>query len=99
MLEAGAPSDEEDRNGLTPVQIAAKQGYYDILEEFAACNANVNLRYLSAKTGLNALHVAALYGEVDGMRVLLTHMPAHLKSNEPQNINLALSKVRNNITH
>ena len=47
MLDAGATSDEEDRNGLTPVAIAAKQGYFDILEEFAANTSNpVNLRYL-----------------------------------------------------
>ena len=95
MLEAGAQTDEEDRNGLTPIQIAAKQGYFDILEEFAEnkSNQSVNLRYVSNATGLNALHVAALYGEVDALRVLLTHMPAQMKANEPQNINLALSKV------
>ena len=51
MLDAGATSDEEDRNGLTPVAIAAKQGYFDILEEFAANTSNpVNLRYLRDST-------------------------------------------------
>ena len=47
MLEAGALTDEEDRNGLTPIQIAAKQGYFDILEEFAEnkTSQSVNLRY------------------------------------------------------
>ena len=52
-------------------------------------------RYISNATGLNALHVASLYGEVDAIRVLLTHMPAQMKANEPQNLNLALSKVKN----
>ena len=38
--------------------------------------------------------MASLYGEVDAIRVLLTHMPAQMKANEPQNLNLALSKVK-----
>ena len=53
-----------------------------------------NFRYMSNATGLNALHIAALYGEVDALRVLLIHMPAQMKANEPQNTNLALSKVK-----
>ena len=54
MLDAGATSDEEDRNGLTPVAIAAKQGYFDILEEFAANTSNpVNLRYLRIHKAVN----------------------------------------------
>ena len=54
--------------GFTPIHIAAKYGHASLIEKFA--KSNVNLRQVSRKMGLSALHVAAYYGE-EGKLVLL----------------------------
>ena len=46
------------------MHIAAKYGHLELINKFA--KSNVNLRQLSRKTGLSALHIAAYYGE-EGM--------------------------------
>ena len=43
-----------------PIHIAAKFGHTDLISKFAS--ANVNLRQVSRKTGLSALHIASFYG-------------------------------------
>ena len=47
--------------GYTPIHIAAKHGHLDLINKFAS--SNVNLRQLSRKTGLSALHIASYFGE------------------------------------
>lgn len=47
--------------GYTPIHIAAKYGHLELINKFAS--SNVNLRQLSRKTGLSALHIAAYFGE------------------------------------
>ena len=48
------------QHGSTPIHIAAKFGHTELISKFAA--AGVNLRQVSRKTGLSALHVASFYG-------------------------------------
>ena len=77
--------------GYTPIHIAAKYGHVDLINKFA--EGHVNLRQLSRKTGLSALHIAAYYGKEDTVRELLTHVPAGLKSELPASPHHAIAKV------
>ena len=43
------------------MHIAAKFGHTDHIAKFA--KANVNLRQVSRKTGLSAIHIASFYGK------------------------------------
>ena len=47
--------------GFTPIHIAAKFGHSSLIDKFA--KTNVNVRQISRKTGMSALHIAAYYGE------------------------------------
>ena len=38
---------------------------------------------LSRRSGMSAIHMAALYGEVEAVRELLNHIPSYLKSAYP----------------
>ena len=90
LLQAGASPNEETKSGLTPVQIAAKFGHSQLVEIFA--KNSVNMRQVSRKLGLSALHVSAFYGEEDFTRELVTHIPAQPKSSLPMT-GYALAKV------
>ena len=81
LLEAGASVSDETKKGHTPLHIAAQNGHVHVINEFA--KHNVNLRMLSRRSGMGASHLAALYGEVEALRELLTHIPSHLKSELP----------------
>ncbi len=75
--------------GYTPIHIAAKYGHLELINKFAS--SNVNLRQVSRKTGLSALHIAAYFGEEETTRELLTHVPAGLKSELPSSAPHAIS--------
>jgi len=40
LLDAGAPVNAQDRNGMTPLMIAATRGYVEIVEALLAKGAN-----------------------------------------------------------
>ncbi len=61
LMDKGASASDENKVGYTPIHIAAKHGHVDLINKFA--EGHVNLRQLSRKTGLSALHIAAYYGE------------------------------------
>lgn len=50
------------------MHIAAKHGHLELINKFA--KSNVNLRQLSRKTGLSALHIASYFGK-EGTSVLV----------------------------
>ena len=81
LVEAGASTLDETKQGHTPVHIAAKNGFASILDDFA--KHGVNMRLVSRRSGMTALHMAALFGETDAIRELLTHVPSHLRSELP----------------
>lgn len=90
LLEAGASVGDETRQGHTPLHIAARNGFPLIINDFV--KHGVNLRMISHRSGMTALHVAAFYGEVDAMRELLVHVPSHLKSEFPASVATSLIK-------
>lgn len=61
LLDAGASASDENKVGYAPMHIAAKHGHLELINKFA--KSNVNLRQLSRKTGLSALHIACFYGK------------------------------------
>ena len=96
LLTAGAAADDENKSGHTPTQLAAKFGHTEIISELA--KHGVNMRLISRKIGLSALHVAAFYGETDATREMLTHVPAQIKSDLPSNMQASIAKVTITIT-
>ncbi len=90
LLKADASVAEETRQGLTPVHVAAKNGFTSLLSDFA--KHGVNMRMVSRRTGLTPIHIAALYGEAEAVRELLTHVPSQLKSELPSSAATSLIK-------
>ncbi|XP_059080155.1 serine/threonine-protein phosphatase 6 regulatory ankyrin repeat subunit B-like [Tigriopus californicus] len=89
LMDSGASASDENKSGYTPMHIAAKHGHLELINKFA--KSNVNLRQLSRKTGLSALHIASYYGKEDTVRELLTHVPASSKSELPATPNHAIA--------
>ena len=86
MLQNGVNPSEENKLGFTPVHLAAKCGHADVFDVFAS--TGVSLRMTSSKIGMNALHIAAYYGEEDIVRELFKHIPASTKTDmakKPEN--------------
>ena len=81
LMDSGSSASDENKLGYTPIHIAAKYGHLELINKFAS--SNVNLRQLSRKTGLSALHIASYNGKEETVRELLTHVPAGLKSELP----------------
>lgn len=82
LLEAGANPIEENLEGMTPINLAAKVGNSEILnglKKFMPLNSS------SKMTGLTALHIAAFYGKADFCREMLEHVPANIISEIPAN--------------
>ena len=90
LLDAGASPSDETKNGLTPIHIASKNGLGQILNDCASYG--INLRRLSMKSGMSALHLAALHGEAETVRELLTHMPSLLKSEVPVSVECSVAR-------
>ncbi|CAI5438376.1 unnamed protein product [Caenorhabditis angaria] len=79
LLENGANAEDENSHGMTALHLGAKNGFISILEAF-----DQNLwRRCSRKTGLNALHIAAYYGNSDFVNEMVKHVPATIRSEPP----------------
>ncbi|CEF67649.1 No mechanoreceptor potential C [Strongyloides ratti] len=79
LLKNGANSEDENAHGMTPLLLGAKNGHVEILEAFD----EVNWKRCSKKTGLNALHIAAYYGNTDFVIAMLKKVPANVRSEPP----------------
>ncbi|EYC30062.1 hypothetical protein Y032_0005g2426 [Ancylostoma ceylanicum] len=79
LLENGANAEDENAHGMTALHLGAKNGFVSILEAF-----DKSLwRRCSRKTGLNALHIAAYYGNSDFVNEMLKSVPASIRSEPP----------------
>ncbi|CAG9537301.1 unnamed protein product [Cercopithifilaria johnstoni] len=79
LLENGANAEDENAHGMTALHLGAKNGYIPILNVF-----DQSLwKKCSKKTGLNALHIAAYYGNSDFVMEMLKYVPASLRSEPP----------------
>ena len=70
QLKAGAPVDECDGDGTSPLNIAATRGYVAVLEKLLKSGADVRL---ADQRGWTALHRAASTGRVECVVRLLKH--------------------------
>uniref|UniRef100_A0A5S6QGH4 ANK_REP_REGION domain-containing protein n=1 Tax=Trichuris muris TaxID=70415 RepID=A0A5S6QGH4_TRIMR len=76
LLAGGASPLEETHDGMLALQLAAKNGWTQILDVI-----DVSLwGKCSQKTGLNALHVAAFYGQREFSQAMLSNVSATCKS-------------------
>uniref|UniRef100_A0AC35TT07 ANK_REP_REGION domain-containing protein n=1 Tax=Rhabditophanes sp. KR3021 TaxID=114890 RepID=A0AC35TT07_9BILA len=79
LLDNGANPEEENSHGMTPLSVGAMRGKDSILEVF-----DKSLwKKCSKKTGLNALHVAAYYGNIEFVNSMLMHISANQRSEPP----------------
>ncbi|MGH0177747.1 UNVERIFIED_CONTAM: hypothetical protein FKN15_017461 [Acipenser sinensis] len=69
LLTKGAPVDVPDKNGFTPIHIAAANGHFRCIELLITNNADVNH---AASGGQTPLHLACANGNYDCIRILLT---------------------------
>uniref|UniRef100_A0A0K0F903 ANK_REP_REGION domain-containing protein n=1 Tax=Strongyloides venezuelensis TaxID=75913 RepID=A0A0K0F903_STRVS len=79
LLKNGANSEDENAHGMTPLLLGAKNGHVEILDAFD----ETNWKRCSKKTGLNALHIAAYYGNTDFVIAMLKKVPANVRSEPP----------------
>ncbi|XGW21641.1 hypothetical protein V3C99_004540 [Haemonchus contortus] len=79
LLENGASAEDENAHGMTALHLGAKNGFVSILEAFD----KTLWRRCSKKTGLNALHIAAYYGNSDFVNEMLKSVPASIRSEPP----------------
>uniref|UniRef100_A0A1I7V877 ANK_REP_REGION domain-containing protein n=4 Tax=Loa loa TaxID=7209 RepID=A0A1I7V877_LOALO len=79
LLENGANAENENAHGMTALHLGAKNGFVPILNVFD----HSLWKKCSKKTGLNALHIAAYYGNSDFVMEMLKHVPASLRSEPP----------------
>ncbi|PIO68080.1 ankyrin repeat protein [Teladorsagia circumcincta] len=66
-------------HGMTALHLGAKNGFVSILEAFD----KTLWRRCSKKTGLNAMHIAAYYGNSDFVNEMLKSVPASIRSEPP----------------
>ncbi|OQV12786.1 Ankyrin-1 [Hypsibius exemplaris] len=79
LIKHGAPSTDENKDGMTPLHLAACEGHDGIL---TALKDLVSLSVCSVKTGLSALHIASFYGQIEFVRRLLALGVAVTSSSE-----------------
>ncbi|PIC53240.1 hypothetical protein B9Z55_003026 [Caenorhabditis nigoni] len=79
LLENGANAEDENSHGMTALHLGAKNGFISILEAFD----KILWKRCSRKTGLNALHIAAFYGNSDFVNEMLKHVQATVRSEPP----------------
>lgn len=79
LLENGANPEDENAHGMTALHLGARNGHVSILEAFD----RVLWRRCSRRTGLNALHIAAYYGNSDFVSEMLKNVPASVRSEPP----------------
>eukprot|EP01032_Pedospumella_encystans_P024627 gene24627-27848_t len=73
LLECGAEIDKEDENGLTALLLAASAERTDIVKLLLERGANIN--HVDNKSGLSALAMACIVGDVATVEVLLGFNP------------------------
>ncbi|VDP35611.1 unnamed protein product [Heligmosomoides polygyrus] len=98
LLENGANAEDENAHGMTALHLGAKNGFVSILEAFdktlwRRCSRKVSLlssriaqmlsELICFETGLNALHIAAYYGNSDFVNEMLKSVPASIRSEPP----------------
>src|SRR6266581_2729869 len=71
LIRAGANASTANREGVTPLQLAAINGNAPMIEKLIKAGANPNAAL--SKFGDTALMLAARTGKVDGVKVLLDH--------------------------
>lgn len=64
---------------MSALHLGARNGHVSILEAFD----RTLWRRCSRRTGLNALHIAAYYGNSDFVSEMLKHVPASVRSEPP----------------
>uniref|UniRef100_A0A158PNG3 ANK_REP_REGION domain-containing protein n=1 Tax=Anisakis simplex TaxID=6269 RepID=A0A158PNG3_ANISI len=79
LLENGANAEDENAHGMTALHLGAKNGFISILDVFEKSL----WKRCSRKTGLNALHIAAYYGNTEFVLEMLKHIPANSRSEPP----------------
>ncbi|VDM95657.1 unnamed protein product, partial [Thelazia callipaeda] len=79
LLDNGANAEDENAHGMTALHLGAKNGFVSILNVFEQSL----WRKCSKKTGLNALHIAAYYGNSDFVMEMLKHVQPNLRSEPP----------------
>ncbi|CAD5209581.1 unnamed protein product [Bursaphelenchus xylophilus] len=79
LIENGANPEDENSHGMTALHLGARNGHVSILDAFD----KTLWRRCSRKTGLNALHIAAYYGNSDFINEMLRHVPASIRSEPP----------------
>ncbi|VDP30840.1 unnamed protein product [Soboliphyme baturini] len=88
LLEGGASPLEENSRGMAALHLAAEHGHVDILNVID----KIYWKICSKKTGLNALHVAAYYGQKEFVRNILVNVSATCKSEPPGESNPLIVK-------
>ncbi|KIH52759.1 ankyrin repeat protein [Ancylostoma duodenale] len=73
------------KHGMTALHLGAKNGFVSILEAFdkslwRRCSRKIEAQF---QTGLNALHIAAYYGNSDFVNEMLKSVPASIRSEPP----------------
>ena len=69
LLEHGAKIDVRDKDGLLPLHLAALSGSADVIKTLLAHGADVSA--LTRDSHESALHIAAAWGRLEAVRVLL----------------------------
>jgi ankyrin repeat protein len=70
LLPLVAPPNQANRFGLTPLMLAAKKGWLGVIRFLCIGN---HAKQAVDKYGRNALHYAAIHGQVPAIRTLIAH--------------------------
>ena len=73
LLDRGAVVDQATYHGRSPLIVACEENKRDTVELLLARGANIEFRSGFLQSGHRPLHISALYGQVDLVRLLLDH--------------------------